>query len=113
MVDADKDHLALIMLLSGLIRQQLASYDERRFLDDRDAIDSTAYRVLSIGEATKNLSGSFKNRHGHVDWRAISGMRDVLAHNYEGVFPLYLWRVYTNDLQQLIDLARAELDVKP
>ena len=38
-----------------------------------------------IGEAVKNLSKSFKDKHPEVEWHKIAGMRNLLVHEYFGV----------------------------
>lgn len=44
--------------------------------------DAITYRLLTIGEAVKGLSDDLRLRHPSVHWRDISGMRDVIAHEY-------------------------------
>ncbi len=35
-----------------------------------------------IGEAVKNIPDNFKNEYLEVEWKKISGLRDMLAHAY-------------------------------
>jgi uncharacterized protein with HEPN domain len=46
------------------------------------AFDAILYDLLVIGEAVKALSAEIRERHPHVPWSQITGMRDVLAHDY-------------------------------
>ena len=105
----DRLKLELIISLAELIGRQLAGFDEARFDADRDAIDSTAFRILSIGEATLRLSAELKDRHPEIDWTALGAMRNVMAHDYEGLVPRFLWRVHTDHLDALAAVARTEL----
>ena len=52
----------------------------------RTAFDAILYDLLVIGEAVKKLNREITERNGHVPWKAIAGMRDVLAHDYFRVF---------------------------
>ena len=45
-------------------------------------VDAITYRLLTIGEAVKGVSDDLRLRHPSVPWRDISGMRDVIAHEY-------------------------------
>ena len=38
-----------------------------------------------IGEAVKNIPGSFKNKYPVIAWNKIAGLRDKLIHHYFGV----------------------------
>ena len=63
-----------------------------------------------IGEAAKKVPPDFKLRHGHVEWRAIAGMRDRLIHDYLGIDYDIVWDAVINkvptlrqQLQQIVE----------
>lgn len=39
--------------------------------------------ILRIGELAKNLSQEFRIKNSQVNWKAIAGFRDVIAHKYD------------------------------
>ena len=51
-------------------------------MQDADVQDATAYRLLAIGEAAKDLDDDLKSRHPSIPWRQILGIRNILAHEY-------------------------------
>ncbi len=55
--------------------------------------DAVIRQLEIIGEATKRLSSSVRERYSDVEWRRIAGMRDVLAHDYMGVDVRIVWEV--------------------
>ncbi len=59
--------------------------------------------VEIIGEAAKKLSIEFRNQYTQINWRAISGMRDKLIHDYFGVDYRIVWDVGTNKTKELLD----------
>ncbi len=54
-----------------------------------------------IGEATKQLPEDLKQKYGHVEWRAMAGMRDRLIHGYFGVDYEVVWDAVTINLPVL------------
>jgi uncharacterized protein with HEPN domain len=56
-----------------------------------------------IGEATKRVPMQFRDANPDIPWRKMAGMRDVLAHQYEGVNPLVLYRTATKDIDIVIE----------
>lgn len=59
-----------------------------------------------LGEAARRVSESTKKEHPGIDWRALIGQRNVLAHDY-GVID---HRLLYDNAKQKIPLLLAELD---
>jgi len=51
-----------------------------------------------IGEATKNIPMSLRQKYSHIDWRAMAGMRDRLIHRYFGIDYDLVWDVVINKM---------------
>jgi len=69
----------------NLIEEYLGDKDYDEFKNNRMLQDAVIREIEIIGEATKNLSMAFRNKHSNIPWRQIAGMRDKLIHGYFGV----------------------------
>lgn len=67
------------------IEKYLANTPEDKFFDDLQAQDAVIRRFEIIGEATRNISDEFKNKHPEIPWPKMIGMRNELIHEYFGV----------------------------
>ncbi|GAG07835.1 unnamed protein product [marine sediment metagenome] len=54
-----------------------------------------------IGEATKNISSEFRQKHPDIEWRELTGLRDKLVHRYFGVKWEIVWDVVKSKIPQL------------
>lgn len=57
-------------------------FTEADFLDNSLVQDAVIRNFEIIGEATKQLSASFREKHSKMEWKKIAGMRDKLIHDY-------------------------------
>ena len=69
----------------NLIEEYLRDKDYDEFKNNHMLQDEVIREIEIIGEATKNLSMEFRNKHLNIPWRQIVGMRDKLIHGYFGV----------------------------
>lgn len=71
------------------------------FLEDVQNQDSVLRRLEIIGEASKKIPLSFRQKHPQIPWKAIAGLRDVLIHGYDQVNIQRVWQVIIKDLPKL------------
>jgi uncharacterized protein with HEPN domain len=71
------------------------------FFDD----EKTRYAVIRclevIGEAVKHFPKSLKQKHPEIEWRKISGLRDILIHEYFKINSKILWDIVQNKIPEL------------
>ena len=63
--------------------------------------DAIIRRIEIIGEASKSISQSIKNKYSDVNWKEIAGMRNMLIHKYFEVDLNLTWEVATKDIKKL------------
>lgn len=96
------DEVYLRHILDALDR--IAAYTKsgrKEFMEDPMIQDATVRNLEIVGEATKNISREFRDRHPEVSWARMAGMRDVLIHNYMGVDLVIVWDVVENRVSSL------------
>ncbi len=86
------------------------------FFSDTRTQDAVLRNLHTLSESTQRLSQTLKASHPEVDWRGISGFRNILVHDYLGVNLVRVWEVVERDLPHLkarIQDIMLELGLKP
>jgi uncharacterized protein with HEPN domain len=85
--------------------EKIASYvDAMTFTDfqsDTRTVDAVVHNMLVIGEAARCLPASIKENHPDIDWIAINGLRNRIAHEYFGLSLSVIWEIVQRDLPRL------------
>jgi len=72
------------------------------FLDDTKLMRATERSLEIIGEAAGRLSKGFTSEHQEIEWQAIIGQRNIIAHEYGQIDYELLYRTVMDDIPELI-----------
>ena len=85
--------------------EKITSYvDAMSFTDfqsDTRTVDAVVHNLLVIGEAARCLPASIKENHPDIDWIAINGLHNRIAHEYFGLSLSVIWEIVQTDLTHL------------
>lgn len=95
--------LFLLDILEAIDKIKLYTRDlsYKEFMQDEKTKDAVVRNLEIIGEASKNIPVEIKEKHSRVNWRAMSGMRDKLSHQYFGVSTQIVWETLKIDIPLL------------
>jgi len=83
------------------IEQYVQGLDQKSFDDNPLIQDGVIRQIMIIGEAVKLLPNELRDKHVHIPWQDIAGMRDKLIHRYFGVDLEKVWLTLQDDLPVL------------
>lgn len=75
--------------------------DYGSFSSDNMLVDACVFNLSQIGELVQKLDVDFRTEHTDIPWRQMSGLRNRIVHDYEGVNLLLVWDIVTDDLPEL------------
>ena len=102
----DRPYLDHILQAITKIKKYTKNLTQAEFESDEIIQDAVIRNIEIIGEATKKLSKEFRKIHSDVPWRAMSGMRDKLIHDYVGIDFDVVWETIKEDIPVLEDALR-------
>ena len=85
----------------------LQNLGEAEFVASSRDQDAVVRQLTVLGEAAKRVSADFRNEHPEIPWKKISGLRDVIVHDYFHVNLEKVWRIVTEELPSLIVTLKA------
>lgn len=105
----DQDRLADIAEAAEAIELYLS----RGSLDIEETYYACRARLMEIGEAVSHLSPALTSANPDIPWRQISGMRNVLIHDYDNVSFAEVAGTIDNDLPKLHTTVRLLIEREP
>ncbi len=96
-------------LSSEKILRFSAGRSRAEVFDDEMRLDAILRNLHVIGEAVKKLPLEWRQAHPELAWRAIAGLRDVVAHAYFALDPEILWTAIRDEVPSLSSKVKAIL----
>jgi len=99
----DKDGIYKLHILDAIadIESYVKGISKEKFVENKIVQDAVIRKFQIVGEAAKRLSPSFKTKHKAIPWKKVTGMRDILIHDYFQVDLSILWNTVQNELPTL------------
>jgi len=101
MIKDDTVFLRHILDAINKIQEYIKGMDYEGFRVSNLVQDGVIRQLEIIGEAAKNLSQDFREKHPYIPWKDMAGMRDKLIHQYFGVDIAGVWDTAEQDIPTL------------
>jgi uncharacterized protein with HEPN domain len=75
------------------------SFEE--FANDDKTFSAVVRKFEVIGEATKNIPDSVREKYCYIPWNSMAGMRDILIHAYFGIDYELVWESIKNEIPRI------------
>ncbi len=96
-----RDYLRHILVEADYLLDQTAGLTRDEFVANETLRRAFVRSLEIVGEAAKKIPEEFRAQYPTVEWRAMSGMRDRLNHDYFGVDYELVWDVVHNRIPEL------------
>jgi uncharacterized protein with HEPN domain len=110
---SDLDRIDDILAAIADIRADTAGMDYESFSCHPAHVRAVLYSIGVIGEAAKNIGSDVKAGLPSIPWRAISGIRDRIVHEYFRTNTRRIWEVITDDLDPLEQALKSARGIDP
>lgn len=99
------DRLQQMLEASEQIGEYLVGLNREAFLSDKLRQQAVALNLIIIGESATRLldeHADFLARYPGVEWKAIKGMRNRIAHGYFDIDQDIVWDTAQNSIPALV-----------
>lgn len=96
----DRDYLDHILESLDWI-ERFTSAGRAEFFEDRKTQSAVLRELQTLSESTQRLSPCLKEQHPEIPWKAITGFRNLLVHDYLGINRERVWEIIQRDLPPL------------
>ena len=97
-----KLYLEDILTSINKIQNYIGDTSYEALLVDEMKLDAIVRNFEIIGEAASHIPAEIRDKYPFVEWRKISDLRNVLAHEYFGINYKIMWDIIKNKLPKLL-----------
>jgi uncharacterized protein with HEPN domain len=90
-----------ILESAELIESYIEATSEVEFYQSFEKQDAVLHRLQIIGEASKHIPDMYRKKWSQVPWKDISGIRDIIVHEYFGITLIMIWKTAAEDIPHL------------
>ncbi len=102
MILSERDKIYVEHMLECIERvERFTGNEKNRFMESELVQDAVVRNLQTMAESSQRLSDEIKDTQPQIDWRAIAGFRNVLAHDYLGLDLETIWLVIENEFSPL------------
>ena len=85
----------------NFIIDNIFALSEVNFENDPVIQRASVLSLIIIGEETSKVSKDLKLKYTNIPWKLISGIRNKMVHNYDGIDTAIVWKTIRDDIPQL------------
>jgi len=110
----ERDRILLLKIIDEgeYLVDKVKGQELKDYVSNRDLQHIVTMALINIGGYVKSISEELKKEHNEIEWRDIAGVRDVAAHNYDGLRLDDIWEDASENvpkfLEQVKEILRAE-----
>jgi len=73
----------------------------KKFIQNDMVIDAVLRNLEVFGEAAKGIPDNIKENYPDIPWRRITGLRNIVIHEYFGVDLENIWKIITENIPEV------------
>ena len=82
----------------GKIEEYIGDIEYDTFIVDGKTVDAVVRNLEIIGEASRKLPEGLKGKIPEVPWHRMTGLRNIIAHEYFGIDLKIIWKIVKENL---------------
>lgn len=100
----DQVYLGHMLDTARKIQSKIQALDRAQYNGDENLRLALVHLVQVLGEAARRVSPEQQAAAPRIPWRAVTGMRHKIVHDYLDVDEDIVWAVVTQDIPPLITI---------